>query len=100
MRETDKLLLHAARQLADLTLLGRRQVAEGEEFIDPCRAFPALHAIEVGVDVDILYHGEVRIEPEALAHISIDWHSTNHTLRHGNAVGDAVTRVENQPIAG
>ena len=100
MKETDKLLLHAARQLADLTLLGRRQVAEGEEFIDPYRAFPARHAIEVGVEVDILYHGEVRIEPEALAHKSVARHSTNHTLRHGDAVGDAVTWMENQSIAG
>jgi hypothetical protein len=56
--------------------------------------------IVVGMALDALCHSEVRVAPEALADISIDRHSTNHTRRHGNAVGDAVTWVKNQPIAG
>ncbi len=64
-----ELLLHAARQLAGLALLERRQVAEGEQLFDARRATLARHAVEVGVEVDVLHDGQVGVEPEPLAHV-------------------------------
>ncbi len=65
-----ELLLHPAGEIARLAPFERRQVAEGKE---PLYFFgtPFLrHAVDVGVEVDVLHHGQVGIEAEALAHVA------------------------------
>ena len=47
-----------------------REVAEGQEALHLLLAPPAGDLVEVGVEVQVLQHGQVRVEPEALAHVA------------------------------
>src|SRR5688572_25579736 len=64
-----ELLLHAARELAGETVLERLEVREAEEPFEPSRALAPWHAEEVGVEVEVLEHGEVGIETKPLRHV-------------------------------
>ena len=68
-------------------LLERREVAEGQQPVDLLRAALARHAVDVGVEIDVLHHGEVRIEAEALAHVA-DVFLDRLGLAHDMAAGD------------
>src|SRR5574338_1645002 len=64
-----ELLLHPAGEVSGAALLEGRQVAEGQQLLDVLGATGARDLVEIGVEVDVLEHRQVGIEPEALTHV-------------------------------
>jgi len=62
-------LLHAPGELAGQPALERTQRREVVEALKPLRTVRARHAVQVGVELEILGHGEVGVEAEALRHV-------------------------------
>ena len=65
-----ELLLHAAGEVAGEALPERGEIAEAEQPVDLLGAAADGHAVDVGVESDVLHHREVRIKAEALAHVA------------------------------
>ena len=65
-----ELLFHSAREIACQAAFEWSQVAEGQQPLHPLVAAFARHVINVGVEVDVLHHGQIGIEPETLAHVA------------------------------
>ncbi len=65
-----ELLLHPAGEIARQAPFERRQVAEGQQPFDLFGTPSSRHAVDVGVEVDVLHHGQIGIEAEALAHVA------------------------------
>ncbi|EKD39920.1 MAG: hypothetical protein ACD_75C00246G0002 [uncultured bacterium] len=62
-------LFHAAREFAGLAVDERPHVAEVEQFTDALPPAFAAHAVEIGVEVDVLANRQVLVKPESLAHV-------------------------------
>ena len=65
-----QLLLHAAREPAGQAAGKGSQSAEGQQPLTPLATLAAGHSEDIGVEGDILPHGQVRVEAETLAHIA------------------------------
>ncbi len=65
-----ELLLHAAREVSGEPLLERLHVGESQQLVDLLFAPLPCHAIDVGVEVQVLLHAEIGVEAEALAHVA------------------------------
>ncbi len=87
-----QLLLHSARQLPREALLERPEI---REVVQPLQALGALglgHRVEVGVELDVLAHREVVIEPEALRHVGDVLLHALGVPRHAHARHQRVAR--------
>ena len=65
-----KLLLHAARQLACEPCSERRELRHREEMREALFPHILRHAVQVGVEVEILLHRQVLVETELLRHVA------------------------------
>ena len=63
-------LLHAAGEVSRQAAFEGREIAEGQQPPDTLVAALAGHVVNVGVEVEVFHHGQVGIEPEALAHVA------------------------------
>ena len=63
-------LFHAAGEIARQAAPKRRQVAEGQQPLGLLPPPAARHVVDVGVEVEVLHHGQVGVQPETLAHVA------------------------------
>ncbi len=64
-----QLLFHSARELVGQPVLERGEVAETQQALDARRPLLARDLEEVRVEEEVLQHGEVAVETEALGHV-------------------------------
>ena len=65
-----ELLLHPAGEIAGPAAAERGEVAEGKEPVCFVGTLLFRHAVDVGVEVEVLQHRQVGVETEALAHVA------------------------------
>ncbi len=64
-----QLLLHPAGQLARQAIPKRAEPGEPEQPVQSSPSFLGRHVVQVGVEIEVLLHGEVRVQAESLGHV-------------------------------
>jgi hypothetical protein len=65
-----QLLFHAAREVSGQPVEEGQQVGESQVFLFPALALHAMDAEDIHEEVDVLLHGQVLVEAEALGHVT------------------------------